>query len=94
MSTITNENAILPLPPEVIAQIKSSSAITSVNDVVLNLAKNSLDAAATRIEVNVDYARGDCIVEDDGVGINPQEFQQNGGLGKLHRKHLPHLERC
>ncbi|KAL9097317.1 MAG: hypothetical protein Q9165_000744 [Trypethelium subeluteriae] len=71
---------------EVVAQIKSSVAVTSLNDVVSELVKNSLDANAAKIEVTVDYARGGCVVEDDGLGINAQEFQEEGGLGKLHRE--------
>ncbi|KAF2229346.1 hypothetical protein EV356DRAFT_475511, partial [Viridothelium virens] len=78
------ESEIRPLPPEVVDQIKSSVAITSLNDVVSELVKNSLDADATKIEVTIDYARGGCIVKDDGLGINAQEFQEEGGLGKLH----------
>lgn len=78
--------AIAPLPPEVVAQIKSSVAITSVNGVIIQLLKNSLDASARRIDVQVDYGRGSCTVEDDGLGIAPAEFQPSGGLAKLHRK--------
>jgi DNA mismatch repair protein MLH3 len=76
--------AILPLPDEVVAQIKSSTAILSLAGVVLELVKNSLDAAATKINVAVDFARGDCSVEDDGLGISPLEFRDEGGLGKLY----------
>jgi DNA mismatch repair protein MLH3 len=76
--------AILPLPAEVVAQIKSSTAIVSLNGVVLELLKNALDASATRIEATIDYARGACTVEDDGLGISPLEFRDEGGLGKLY----------
>ncbi|KAJ9642348.1 DNA mismatch repair protein [Coniosporium tulheliwenetii] len=77
----TTQNAILPLPAEVVAQIKSSIIITNLNDVVLELLKNSLDAEATKIEVAVDLRRGGCIVEDNGLGIPPREFRDDGGLG-------------
>lgn len=76
--------AILPLPDEVVAQIKSSAAIVSLAGVVLELVKNSLDAAATKIEVSVDFTRGGCSVEDNGLGISPFEFRDEGGLGKLY----------
>lgn len=76
---------ILPLPVDVAAQIKSSAAITSLRGVVIGLVENSLDAWATKIEVNVDFRRGACIVEDDGHGISPSEFSNYGGLGKPHR---------
>lgn len=81
---------IAPLPPEVVAQIKSSVSITSVNGVIIQLLKNSLDAFAGKIDVQVDYGRGSCTVEDDGQGIAPAEFQRSGGLAKLHRK-IPNL---
>jgi DNA mismatch repair protein MLH3 len=76
--------SILPLPDHVVAQIKSSTTITSLAGVVLELLKNSLDAKATRVDATVDFARGGCIVEDDGLGILPLEFSDDGGLGKLY----------
>lgn len=76
--------SIQRLPDHVIAQIKSSTAITSLNGVVCGLVQNSLDARATKITVYVDYARGNCSVEDNGMGIPPSEFSSTGGLGKLH----------
>lgn len=75
---------ILPLPPEVVSQIKSSTAISSLSNVVLGLVENSLDAGAGKIEVIVNFSRGACTVEDDGVGIGPLEFAEDGGLGKPH----------
>jgi DNA mismatch repair protein MLH3 len=78
---------ILPLPEEVVAQIKSSSAIVSLTGVVLELLSNALDAQATKIEATVDFARGACTVVDDGLGILPLEFSQDGGLGKLYCRH-------
>jgi DNA mismatch repair protein MLH3 len=77
--------SIQALPPDVVAQIKSSTTITSLNGVIFELVQNCLDAEATKIDINVDYARGGCIVEDDGLGILPTEFGENGGLGKLYR---------
>ncbi|KAI1139921.1 hypothetical protein F5Y05DRAFT_380486 [Hypoxylon sp. FL0543] len=76
--------SIQQLPDNVIAQIKSSTAITSLNSVVCGLVENSLDAAATKLTVSVDYIRGNCSVEDNGLGIPPSEFKPTGGLGKLH----------
>lgn len=76
--------SILPLPDDVVAQITSSTAIVSLTGVVLELLKNSLDAKATRVDAAVDFARGGCVVEDNGLGISPLEFAQDGGLGKLY----------
>jgi len=78
--------SIQALPPDVIAQIKSATTITNLNGVVCELLKNSLDAGSTKVDISVDYGRGGCIVEDDGLGILPSEFGENGGLGKLYRQ--------
>lgn len=77
-------STILPLPKDVVAQIKSSTTITSLNQVVLGLVENCLDAQATKIDVSVDYRRGGCTVEDNGVGILPLEFRETGGLGRMY----------
>ncbi|KAF3765416.1 hypothetical protein M406DRAFT_236222, partial [Cryphonectria parasitica EP155] len=76
--------SIKPLPGDVVAQIRSSVVIASLNGVVTGLIKNSLDAEATRINVTIDYTRGNCSVEDNGTGIPPSEFQETGGLGQIH----------
>ncbi|KAI5864067.1 hypothetical protein GGS23DRAFT_562754 [Durotheca rogersii] len=76
--------SIQQLPEDVIAQIKSSTTVISLNAVVCGLVKNSLDADATKITVSIDYARGNCSVEDNGLGIPPYEFKPAGGLAKLH----------
>ncbi|KAL7906915.1 hypothetical protein GGI35DRAFT_98859 [Trichoderma velutinum] len=74
--------SIRPLPEDVIGKIRSSSTITSLNGVVCGLLKNSLDAGATKVNVYVEYGRGNCIVEDNGLGIIPGDFTEDGGLGK------------
>lgn len=81
---------IQPLPEDVVAKIKSSISITSLNGVILELVKNSLDADAGTIKITVDYQRGGCVVEDDGHGIPPREFERDGGLGKTYC--MVHLE--
>ena len=75
---------IRPLPPEAVSQIQSSKNILDLETVVFSLVENSLDAGASRIEVSVDFQRGSCVVEDNGHGIHRSEFEQQGGLGKLH----------
>ncbi|EER43509.1 DNA mismatch repair protein [Histoplasma capsulatum H143] len=77
--------SIQPLPPEVIAQLTSSIAISHLNGVVLELLKNSLDAGAKTVSINVDFPKGGCVVEDDGHGILPAEFLEGSNLAKLHR---------
>lgn len=85
-----NAQKIQPLPRDVAAKIKSSTSITHLNGVILELAKNATDANARTVLVTVDYRRGGCVVEDDGDGIMPAEFEPEGGLGKAHRR-LPFL---
>ncbi|KAI7762040.1 hypothetical protein LZL87_004347 [Fusarium oxysporum] len=75
---------IRQLPQDVVDKIKSSVNITSLNGVVCGLVANSLDAGASKINVSIDYSRGNCTVEDNGSGIPPEEFKDGGGLGKLH----------
>ncbi|KAL7815679.1 hypothetical protein V8C26DRAFT_401230 [Trichoderma gracile] len=74
--------SIRPLPEDVVGKIRSSSTITSLNGVVCGLVKNSLDAGATKVNIVVEYGRGNCIVEDNGLGIVPGDFAEDGGLGK------------
>ncbi|KAH8883033.1 putative MLH3 protein [Thozetella sp. PMI_491] len=76
--------SIKPLPGDVVARIKSSVVLTSLNVVIHGLVKNALDAGASKINISVDYSRGNCSVEDNGVGIPPADFHEDGGLGKLH----------
>ncbi|RAL05748.1 putative DNA mismatch repair protein (Mlh3) [Aspergillus ibericus CBS 121593] len=80
----SNDSRIQPLPPDVVAKLKSSTAITHLNGVIVELVKNALDADARIIYITVDFLRGGCIVEDDGNGIPPAEFVPDGGLGKAH----------
>ncbi|KAI6796327.1 hypothetical protein KC361_g4489 [Hortaea werneckii] len=75
---------ILPLPPDAVAQIHSSKDITSLQGVVLALLENCLDAAATKIDILVDFGRGSCVLEDNGLGILPAEFTKEGGLGRMY----------
>lgn len=77
---------IRQLPQDVVDKIKSSVNITSLNGVVCGLVTNSLDAGASKINISIDYSRGNCTVEDNGTGIPPEEFTDGGGLGKLHRE--------
>ncbi|KAJ6164249.1 hypothetical protein N7470_002921 [Penicillium chermesinum] len=81
---MSSRSAIEPLPPDVVAKIKSSTSITDLTGVVIDLVKNSLDANARVVHVSVDFKRGSCIVEDDGDGILPAEFKPSGGLAKAH----------
>ena len=75
---------ILPLSTEAISQIHSSKHITTLKEAVISLLENSLDAGARKVKIDVDWRRGDCTVEDDGDGIPPVEFKDDGALGKMY----------
>lgn len=77
--------SIRPLPQVAADRIKSAATITSLNDVASGLLKNSLDARCSKVKIHVDYALGNCSVEDNGLGIMPSEFKHDGGLSKMHR---------
>ncbi|KAH8693168.1 hypothetical protein BGW36DRAFT_302929 [Talaromyces proteolyticus] len=79
-----SDTPIRPLPPEVAARVRSSVQITNLNEVVLELVKNALDADARSIDVVVDFRRGGLVVEDDGHGILSAEFNDGSGLCKAH----------
>ncbi|KAI4107084.1 MAG: hypothetical protein LQ339_002780 [Xanthoria mediterranea] len=81
---VRTTSAIRPLPDDVAAQIKSSATISSLEHVIIGLFKNSLDASSRRIDIDLDFGRGVCTVEDDGLGIKPGDFLDNGGLGKAY----------
>ncbi|RMZ79147.1 hypothetical protein DV738_g3514, partial [Chaetothyriales sp. CBS 135597] len=74
--------SILPLPQSVQAQLRSSIQILTLADVVEGLVRNSLDAAATSLEVEVDFSKGFCSVGDNGVGIPANEFRDGGNLAQ------------
>lgn len=74
--------SILPLPDTVREQVKSSTRITTLSDVVEELFKNSLDADAATVEIEVDFAKGFCSIKDDGVGIPALDLSHDGNFAR------------
>ncbi|CAK7564502.1 MAG: DNA mismatch repair protein [Sporothrix epigloea] len=76
--------SIQRLPGAAAAKLKSSTIVASLNEATLGLLRNSLDAGASYVTVQVNYDCGGCLVEDNGSGIPAAEFLPGGSLGELH----------
>ena len=63
------------LPQTLINQIAAGEVIVRMASVVKELVENSMDAGATRIEVQVDAGARDLEVRDNGAGMNREDAE-------------------
>lgn len=69
-------STIQPLPTDVVHLIAAGEVIDSLAAVVRELAENAIDAAATRISVQVDLERWQVRVADNGCGMSLEDLRQ------------------
>lgn len=74
------------LPGDTVSKLRSTVQINSLQDVVVGLLKNALDAGASTISISVRLDRGHCVVEDDGSGIHPGDLQADSAFGEPFRE--------
>jgi DNA mismatch repair protein MLH3 len=61
-----------------IQKVRSGIAITSLTQLVEELAQNSIDADATKIEINFDAMNGFVEIQDNGIGMGWEDLQKCG----------------
>jgi len=67
---------IRPLPPTVVSQIAAGEVVDRPASVVKELVENSLDAGASRIDIEIARGGMDLFrVVDDGCGIHPEDIE-------------------
>lgn len=86
---------ITSLPAAVQARLQASGTISGLAHALEECVCNSLDAAATEIEVEVDAQSFSFVVKDNGTGMTPASLQHLGEAHATSRSsYLDQLEAC
>jgi len=62
----------------VVKRLKASWQVVDLNECILQLVYNSLDAHAKRIQIYLDYEKFFIEIIDDGCGVNEQDMELLG----------------
>ncbi|ORY45425.1 hypothetical protein LY90DRAFT_671538 [Neocallimastix californiae] len=58
--------------------LRSTYVITSIFQCIIELVENSLDAKATKIEIEIDFSKNDIHITDNGIGISLENLKVIG----------------
>lgn len=76
MSAPSQPNRVHRLPPDVAERIAAGEVVDRPSSIVKELLENSLDAEASRIEIEiVDGGRELIRITDDGIGMSPEDAE-------------------
>lgn len=73
-ASTSHSNSIRPLDPSVKSVLRAQTNLPSYADAISELIQNSVDANATWITVRLDPSTLSFTVEDNGLGIRPDDF--------------------
>jgi signal transduction histidine kinase len=66
------------LPLQTIERIRSEYTITNFSQIIEELVQNSIDANATKIELEINLSKSSLTIQDNGDGISKQNLSAIG----------------
>lgn len=79
---MTPTPSIIPLSPHVRRSLSAAHDLASYEHVVEGLLRNTLDANPDCIDIDLKISQSYISVRDDGVGIQQEEFTEDGYLAQ------------